>query len=73
LRDDRMVGVECVACGHLAEVPVVAIKRRANPNLLLLKQLPYAMRCSRCTNMGRIRLIVGGALGYDVNPLLSVP
>ena len=72
LRDDRWLGVECLACGHLAEVPVVAIRRKASPNLLL-KQVPYAMRCKRCENVGRIRVIVGHALGYEAKPGLSVP
>jgi hypothetical protein len=68
----RIVGVECLSCGHLAEVPVVAIKRKASPHLLL-KQLPYAMRCRRCDNTGQIRLIVGHAIGYEANPGMSVP
>jgi hypothetical protein len=56
----------------LAKVTVTAVKRRANLNLML-KQLPYAMRCKRCDNTGRIRLIIGHAIGYEANPGLSVP
>ncbi|MGO8914452.1 MAG: hypothetical protein ACLQJR_00930 [Stellaceae bacterium] len=40
---------------------------------MLLKQLPYAMRCRRCDNSWRVRLIVGYALGHEANPSLSVP
>jgi hypothetical protein len=47
LRDDRLVGVECLACGHLAEVLVTEVKRKVRLNLPL-KHLPLSMRCRRC-------------------------
>lgn len=71
LIDGRRVGCECLACGHLSEIEVIAIKRKANPNMLL-KQLRYSMRCRRCDSAGRVRLIIGYAIGNEVRPDLAI-
>lgn len=65
--------VECLACGRLAEVPVLQIKRRANPNLLL--KLPYAMRVAHevtaCSRSTRPALAAGSDATSRVMPRRS--
>jgi len=54
-----------------SEIAVESIKKKANPNMLL-KQLRYAMKCRRCDNAGRVRLIIGYAIGNDARPDLAI-
>lgn len=72
LIDGRHVGVMCFGCGHLAEIPVDAIKAKAHPNLRV-QHLPLSMRCRSCKAKGQVRLVVGYALGRNLAPGTGVP
>lgn len=72
LLDGRHVGVICWECGHVAEVPCITIKERVHPNVRVQK-LHYHLRCGRCDAKGKLRLIVGHALGRGLSPSTSVP
>lgn len=64
LIDGRRVGCECLACGHLSEIEVIAIKRKANPNMLL-KQL-------RTVRAPMLKAYMDESGVHDGSPVLTV-
>ena len=70
LRPDRLVGVECLRCGHLSEMPAYRVKMRV-PSHVKALALPRYFRCLRCDGKD-VRLYVGWALNIVESPMLSV-
>jgi hypothetical protein len=70
LRPDRLIGVECLGCGHLSDMPAYRVKMRV-PSHIKALALPRYFRCRRCDEKN-VRLYVGWALNIVDSPMLAV-
>jgi hypothetical protein len=69
-RPDRLVGVECLRCGHLSDMQAYRVEMRVpsqSPGARTAEVLPVAP-----LRQEEVRLYVGWALNLVESPILSV-